>query len=278
MRPTVRSRRLGARLAAYRQIARMTGTEVAEQMGLAPSTWSKVESGTRKLSARALEQAVALLQIPAEIAAQLQELQQRANTPGWWQDYGDILSEPVEMLLELEAEANWVRTYSGPVVPGLLQTRPYAERIIAAAAMHMRVADIDRYLDLRMRRQQRLASGMRLSAVMSEAAVLQRVGGPEVLSEQLEHLLRVSRDLDVQVQVVPFTADAHSALGDQFAIMTWPEENEPEAVYVDGQSSWTVHENSGLIRQYLHSFASVQAVALPQRESLELIVKAREDL
>ncbi|MGH3770743.1 MAG: Scr1 family TA system antitoxin-like transcriptional regulator [Pseudonocardiaceae bacterium] len=119
-------------------------------------------------------------------AGELDELRRRSAEPGWWQDYGDILSEPVEMLIELEVEAPWIRGYEGHVIPGLLQTRDYAERIMTAGAMHIRVADIDRYLELRMRRQ---------------------VGGPEVLRAQLRHITRAVREFDVTVQVVPFTAD-----------------------------------------------------------------------
>ncbi|MGH3695717.1 MAG: Scr1 family TA system antitoxin-like transcriptional regulator [Pseudonocardiaceae bacterium] len=55
--------------------------------------------------------------------------------------------------------------------------------------MHMRVADIDRYLELRMRRQKRLAEGMRFTTVLSEAAILQQIGGPGMLREQLRHII-----------------------------------------------------------------------------------------
>jgi hypothetical protein len=164
------------------------------------------------------------------------------------------------------------------MVPGLLQTRDYAERIITAGSMHMRVADIDRYLELRMRRQKRLTDGMRFTAILSEAAIRQQVGGPEMLREQLRHINRAVREFDVTVQVVPFTADAHAALGDSFVIIQWPDERDSEAVYVDGLTSWTVHERDGAIREYVHAFASVQAQALPPRESLDMIYAVIKEL
>lgn len=232
---------------------------------------SRMETGKAKITPATLARLVELLDIPETDARKLDELRRRSAEPGWWQDYGDILSEPVEMLIELEVEASWIRSYEGHVIPGLLQTRDYAERIITASSPHMRVADIDRYLELRMRRQKRLAEGMRFTAILSEAAIRQQVGGPDVLREQLRHINRASREFDITVQVVPFTADAHAALGDSFVIIQWPDEHDPEAVYVDGQTSWTVHERSGVIRQYVHAFASVQAQALPPRESLDLI-------
>ncbi|MGH3770749.1 MAG: helix-turn-helix domain-containing protein [Pseudonocardiaceae bacterium] len=278
MRPTVRSRRLGARLSRYRAERGLTGAALAAELNLGQPQLSRIENGKAKVTPAALRRLVQLLGIPEAEAGKLDELRRRSAEPGWWQDYGDILSEPVEMLIELEVEASWIRGYEGHVIPGLLQTRDYAERIITASSPHMRVADIDRYLELRMRRQKRLAEGMRFTAILSEAAIRQQVGGPEVLREQLRHITRATRELDVTVQVVPFTADAHAALGDSFVIIQWPDEHDPEAVYVDGQTSWTVHERSGIIRQYVHAFASVQAQALPPRESLDLIHTVSKEL
>jgi len=91
-----------------------------------------------------------------------------------------------------------------------------------------------------MRRQQYLTKGMRLTTIMSEAPVRQQVGGPTLMRKQLHHLTRMVREYDVTVQVVPFAADAHTALCDQFEIIQWPLETDPEAVYVDGQISWMV--------------------------------------
>ncbi len=278
MRPTVRSRRIGSRLSRYRHEAALSGTELAARIGIHQATWSKIETGKTKLSPEVLAKAVEALGIPADVAAQLDTLRRKAEEPGWWQDYGDILSEAVQMLIELEADASWIRTYEGHLIPGLLQTRDYAERIITAGSPHIRVADIDRYLELRMHRQKRLHEGLRLTSILGEAAVRQQVGGPETLREQLRHLDRMVREHDVTVQVVPFAADAHAALGDAFTILQWPDESDPEAVYVDGMTSWTVHERGGVIRSYQHAISSVQSQALPPRESLDLIHEIIKEL
>jgi transcriptional regulator with XRE-family HTH domain len=278
MRPTVRSRRLGARLSRYRDERGLSGTVVAAELGIGQPQLSRIETGRSKIAPAKLARLVEVLGIPEADARKLDELRRRAAEPGWWQDYGDILSEPVEMLIELEVEASWIRSYEGHVIPGLLQTRDYAERIMTAGSMHIRVADIDRYLELRMRRQRRLKEGMRFTAILSEAAIRQQVGGPEVLRDQLRQITRVVDEFDVTVQVVPFTADAHAALGASFVIIQWPDEQDAEAVYVDGETSFTVYERDGVIRQYVHAFASVQAQALPPRESLNMIRDVMKEL
>ncbi|NHD18187.1 MULTISPECIES: helix-turn-helix transcriptional regulator [unclassified Actinopolyspora] len=274
----MRSRRLGSKLRSYRERSGLSGTELAKTLGLHQATWSKIEAGKSKLTPPVLTATAEALEIPAEATAQLDTLRRKAEEPGWWQDYGDILSEAVQMLIELEADASWIRTYEGHLIPGLLQTRAYAERIITAVSPHIRVSDIDRYLELRMRRQQRLREGVRLTAVLGEAAIRQRIGGTEVMREQLRYLESTISEGDVTIQIVPFTADAHAALGDSFVIIQWPEETTPEAVYADGVTSWTVHERDGVIRSYQHAMASVQSQALSPRESLDLIHDVLEEL
>ncbi|MGH3751108.1 MAG: helix-turn-helix domain-containing protein [Pseudonocardiaceae bacterium] len=266
------------RLSRYRNERDMSGTTLAAELGIGQPQMSRLETGKAKVTPAALARLVEVLGIPEGDARRLDELRRRSAEPGWWQDYGDILSEPVEMLIELEVEASWIRSYEGHVIPGLLQTRDYAERVMTAGSMHIRVADIDRYLELRMRRQQRLAEGMRFTTVLSEAVIRQQVGGPEVLRDQLRHITRVTREFDVTVQVVPFTADAHAALAASFVIIQWPDEHDAEAVYVDGETSFTVYERDGVIRQYVHAFASAKAQALPPRESLDLIHTVMKEL
>jgi transcriptional regulator with XRE-family HTH domain len=279
MRPTVRSRRLGAKLRYYREQSGLDQTEAAAAINIKQAQMSTVESGKAKVSPENLAILVELLKIPADVAARMEELRSRAAVLGWWEEYTDIMSEPLQTLVELEAEASLVRTYDGQVIPGLLQTKEYAERIITAGTAHVRVGDIDRLLELRLRRQQRLESAdFQLTAVMSEMAIRQQVGGPEVLREQLRYLLHLGRTHNVTMQVVPFTADAHAALGDGFIIIQWPAEDDPEAVYVDGLTSWRIHEKNPEIRQYNHAFASAQTQALPPKNSVKLINEVLKEL
>ena len=126
MRPTVRSRRLGAQLRGFREAARLDQTRVAGAIGIKQAHMSSIENGRTKLSAEKLATLVEVLQIPAEIAAWMEDLRARAHVPGWWQDYGDILSEPIQALIELEEDASWIRSFDGQVIPGLLQIREYS--------------------------------------------------------------------------------------------------------------------------------------------------------
>ncbi len=57
-----------------------------------------IESGKTKISPKVLANAGNVLEIPAPVRTQLERLRRKAEEPGWWQDYGDILSEAVQMV------------------------------------------------------------------------------------------------------------------------------------------------------------------------------------
>lgn len=57
-------------------------------------------------------------------------LTQRANTPGWWHEYSDLLPSWFETYLGLEQASSVVRLYQTQFVPGLLQTEDFARAVI----------------------------------------------------------------------------------------------------------------------------------------------------
>lgn len=278
MRKTVRSRRLGHALRALREDAQLDQETLAKRIGISQSHLSRVETGTKRLDADQLRRLVAEVGAGEEHRAALEALSERADTPGWWQEYGDILPQPVEMLIELGEESSWLRTFDNVYVQGMLQTREYAEAVISCATAHVRVTDVDRLVELRMRRQERLSEpNFRLTSVMTEGVIRQQVGGPRVMRRQLQHLLDVTEKHDVTVHVLPFTAGAHPGF-DSIVIFDLPDEDSPEAVYVDSDTAWRVHEQRDAVRQCTYTFHAVLAQALSPRESLDLVRKVMKEM
>ena len=271
MRKTVRSRRLGNALRTLREDAQLDQATLAARIGISQSHLSRVESGTKKLDSAQLSDLAAEVGADQQQVAELEALRERADTPGWWQEYGDILPQPVESLIELGEEASWLRTFDNVYVQGMLQTQAYAEAVISCGTAHIRMSDVDRLVELRMRRQKRLSDkNFRLTAVMTEGVVHQQVGGPQVMRHQLQHLIDVTEQHDVTVHILPFSAGAHPGM-DSVVIFAFPQEDNPEAVYVDSDTAWRVHEQRNAIRQCTYTFNAVLAQALAPRESLKLI-------
>jgi transcriptional regulator with XRE-family HTH domain len=278
MRKTVRSRRLGHALREMREEAQLDQATLAARIGVSQSHLSRVESGTKNLGLEQLRLFAVEVGAKKRRLGELEALWERADAPGWWQEYGDILPQPVEMLIELGEEASWLRTFDNVYVQGMLQTRDYAEAVISCGKAHIRMSDVDRLVDLRMRRQKRLTDqDFRLTAVMTEGVIRQQVGGARVMRAQLQHLLDVSEHHDVTVHVLPFIAGAHPGM-DSVVIFDFSEEGAPEAVYVDSDTAWRVHEQRAAIRQCTYTFHSVLAQALPARESVDMLRNAMREM
>jgi hypothetical protein len=98
------------------------------------------------------------------------------------------------------------------------------------------VAEIDRHVSIRMRRQQLLTQpgAPRLWAVLDESALRRPWGGPEVMRAQLEHLLRITELPNVTLQIMPFRVGPHAAAGGgSFTILRFPQPDLPDLVYLE---------------------------------------------
>ncbi|MFN2478189.1 MAG: Scr1 family TA system antitoxin-like transcriptional regulator, partial [Pseudonocardiaceae bacterium] len=79
-------------------------------------------------------------------------LVRRANVPGWWHQYSDIVASWFEIYLGLEQASSVIRTYQPQLIPGLLQTRDVARGVIELGHPRPSDDDIERRVTLRMAR------------------------------------------------------------------------------------------------------------------------------
>jgi hypothetical protein len=268
-----------------RDDAQLTGAELVALINkgqldrdqMSPSHLSRVESGAARIDSSHLARIIEIVQVGASEARELEDLRERADERGWWQEYGDVVSESVEMLVELGEEACNARSYDTAYVQGLLQTKDYAEALIGSARAYIRPIDVDRLVELRLRRQKRLVEDdFQLTAVLTEGVVRTVVGGPEVMREQLRHLNQVAREHNVAMHVLPFTAGALRGT-DNFIIFEFPQA-ETDVVYVDGETAQRIYEDRDPVRQCTYTFDAALAQALSARESLELIASVMKEL
>ncbi|MEV0592301.1 helix-turn-helix transcriptional regulator [Nonomuraea cavernae] len=177
--------------------------------------------------------------IDEEERAPLIELARQANAQGWWHKYSDLLPSWFEVYIGLEGAASSVRTYENQFVPGLLQAPGYARAVIKLAHWAAPAEEIDRRVTLRTIRQKRLTgdSALTLWAVIDEAVVRRALGGPQVMREQIEHLLEMTTLRNVTVQIMSFERGGHAAAGGPFSILRFPERDLPDVVYMEQLTS-----------------------------------------
>ncbi len=179
-------------------------------------------------------------------------LARRANVPGWWHHYGDILPSWFEMYIGLEQASSVIRTYEPQLIPGLLQTQEGARAVILMGYPHESVEDIERRVALRMKRQRVLTQpgAPSLWAVVDEAA-LWRLDGRRALQEQLEHLIEMAELPNITLQVMPLYSGAHAAVGGPFTVLRFSEPDLPDLVYLEQLTSALYLDKSEDVQHYL---------------------------
>jgi transcriptional regulator with XRE-family HTH domain len=170
-----------------------------------------------------------------------------------------------------EARAMRIRTYQCQVVHGLLQTEEYARALIRAAHPRATYDRVESLVAARMARQA-IFEGERppyFWAILDEAALRRPVGGPEVMVEQMERLLKESANPNATVQILPFSAGAHSATDGSFTL--WSYHDRPDALYVEGPSTMALKENVADVEEARLRYDLLQAAALPGEQSAVMI-------
>jgi transcriptional regulator with XRE-family HTH domain len=205
------------------------------------------------------------------------KLVRMANEQGWWHGYSDLLPSWFENYLGLEGAAEWIRTYEGQLVPGLLQTDGYARAVVAMADDGR---DVVRRVELRRKRQEILnvAGGPTLWAILDESVLRRAVGGRDVLREQLEHLLVMSDHPKVTIQVLPYAAGGHAAVGSSFAILRFAEQQLPDIVYLEQLSSALYLDRPQDLENYRHVMDRLSIQASAPAESRAMLGAAVEEL
>jgi hypothetical protein len=238
--PTVLRILLGAHLRRLRRAGGITAEDAGHEIRASHAKISRLECGRVSFKERDVADLLTFYGVtdPEERAAVL-TLARQANTPGWWHKYGDVLPSWFEIYVGLEEAASVIRSYELQFVPGLLQTPDYARAVIMLANAEASDEELDRRVGLRMRRQERLtgSDAVKFWAIVDEAALLRPLGGEKVLRAQLEHLIEVTENPNVTVQIVPFERGGHSAAGGPFTILRFVEPELPDVVYLEQLTS-----------------------------------------
>ena len=279
--PTVRRRRLGAELRRLREANSLKLEEVAEKLGLAPSTLSRIETGKAPTKTAYLTAMLKMYGVDDPGAVRvLVDMAREGHRKGWWSIYDDVLPSGFDIYVGLEAEASGLRVYESDVVHGLLQTTDYALTVLRELRPRDSAEQLERVVDLRMRRQQLLDQDPPLDAwiILDEGAVRRKVGGSAVMRCQLEHLVQASRWPNVTLQVLDFDAGAHAGLIGPFAILEFPERTDPDVAYTESLGGMIYLEKDREVRACAEAFDRMRASALSPAASVELIQRAAEEV
>jgi transcriptional regulator with XRE-family HTH domain len=272
--PTARRRSLGLELRRLREAAGLKLDQVAAQVEVGSSTLSRIETGRALCRTPYL---TAMLEVygvtdPQQIQL-LKDMAREGQRKGWWADYSDGLTAEFGMYVGLESVAASLRTFEAQLVPGLLQTRDYAQAMFRAGNRKATAEHIGRLTELRIKRQEVLTrpeNPLELWAILDEAVLRRLIGGPEVMRAQLGKLLDATDLPNLTLQVLPFAQGAHAGLNGPFLIMSFPGDD-PPTVYIDGPAGNIFLDKPHQIRRWTEAFDQLRATAISPGDSRDLI-------
>jgi transcriptional regulator with XRE-family HTH domain len=274
--PTIRRRRLGAELRRHRDEAGVTIDAVAERLGCSASKVSRIETGHTSATPRDVKDMLDIYGVYGTQSDELVQIAREARQKGWWHPYSTVLTGAY---VGLEAAARSVRAYEQQVVPGLLQTERYAAAMIHAARPDIGADEAARRVSVRMARQSLLIQDdpIDLWVVLDEAVLSRPVGGDEVMRDQLKRLAEASELPNVTIQVLPFEAGAHAGMDGTFAILDFPEVEDPDVVFAENATGGLFLEKSDELRKYVFIFDQIRSTALSSEKSAKLITMLAEE-
>ncbi|MEU7374827.1 DUF5753 domain-containing protein [Streptomyces albidoflavus] len=284
--PTVRRRRLGAKLRALR--GELTLDEVSEASNglFVTSKLSRIETAKSAAKAKDVEALLDLYaslgrEVSDELRSALVTLTKEGSQRGWWHSYRGVLSPVYADLISLESEAESISTWQVALIPGLLQTADYAREINRATAMSDAVeARVDALVEVRLARQAILTreSPVSLWAIIAEQALLSGSTTDGMMREQLGRLLSMGKRPNVNIQVLRSTAPLHVGQVGTFTMLGFGPHPDLDVVHTEALSSALYVEEREAVNAHRDAWQRLTSAALSVEASAKLITQIRNAL
>lgn len=276
--PIVRKRRLALEMKKCREQAGMTQEQVGRHFEWHASKVTRMETARVKITPRDVKDLLELYgNDDPEYRENMLSLSRNSTERGWWVGYKSVMRPG--NFIGLESEAAALRDWSPLVVPGLLQTEAYMTALMRAGQPNTPVEELERHIELRKKRQARLASEtdpLHLTAIIDEAVLIRTVGGAATMREQLQRLLEMSEVPTVNMQVLSLDAGEHFMLGGPAVLVELTEASELDVVFLEGLAGEYYEEEPHEVAGYRRVFERLSATASSLKETRQMIRKAME--
>ncbi|WP_045562605.1 helix-turn-helix domain-containing protein [Streptomyces sp. FxanaA7] len=265
---------LGSHLRRLRESQGITREKAGYSIRSSESKISRMELGRVSFKTRDVEDLLTLYGVTDETErTSLLSLAKEANVAGWWHSYSDVLPSWFPTYVGLEAAALLIRSYEVQFVHGLLQTEAYAHAVVTRGMRGASEAEIDKRVALRMERQKYLVaeSAPEFHCVLDEAALRRPYGDRDVMRGQLQHLIEISERPNVTVQVMPFSFGGHSGESGAFTLLSFPESDLTDVVYLEQLTSALYLDKAEDIAHYERAIKRLHDDSPSPAESRDLL-------
>jgi transcriptional regulator with XRE-family HTH domain len=264
--PIVEQRRLRTRLRAAREKIGKTQLQAAQDLGWPREKVLRIEKGSIQAQPGDVRALASLynLQDP-EVVNALIEMSKIAKLPGW-NSYSDIFNKDYINYLGLEAVADKISQIHPSLVPGLLQTQPYAEEILKKAHRNDSPHRIARMLEARLLRQEILQGniGPAFTFIIDEAALRHTIGSSEVMNDQIDHLRGLVKNTRLTLLVAPFESGAHPGLLGPFIHLDLSTEGFEDVVFLENpHGDSIIKDDQQTTSDYAEVFQALVDLSVP---------------
>ncbi|MCT9091296.1 helix-turn-helix domain-containing protein [Streptomyces sp. ASQP_92] len=265
---------LGSQLRRLRESRGITREAAGYSIRASESKISRMELGRVSFKARDVEDLLTLYGVGDESERMsLLGLAKEANIAGWWHSFGDVLPGWFQTYIGLEGAASLIRIYEVQFVHGLLQTEAYAHAVVSRGMQGAPCAEVDKRVALRLERQKALVSerAPQFHAVLDEAALRRPYGEREVMRGQLKHLIEMSEQPNITLQVMPFSFGGHAGESGAFTMLRFPESDLSDIVYLEQLTSALYLDKAEEVAQYEKAMVRLQRDSPGPEESRDLL-------
>lgn len=291
LRSSAANRALATELRRLRELAIMSGDEVASELHWSASKVSRIETNHIGVKTADLNKLLDLYNrrsgrplVDKTRRGQLIALASEPEPRGWWNAYADSILPDYASFISLEATAAEVSCWCPEMIHGLLQTDQYANAIMEIPALAGSIVPRtkQRRIEVRMRRQELLTSAEQKQFVfiLDEAALLHRYGDAEVMRQQLVKLDEVSRLPNVTIRVLALSGP-HPVFGPgSFTLLHFAAVHGidiSDVVYIEQLTRNDFIEDEEATHEYALLLDHITREALDAEASRQLIASIRQE-
>ncbi|WP_248964607.1 helix-turn-helix domain-containing protein [Sphaerisporangium perillae] len=259
--------RFGAEMRRLREAAQLSQAAVASRLGCTQTQISRLEAATRTPSKSDAERLDRLFGSDGStyFIRLYRHIVARSGGPIWFRNWVE----------EIEPTALVLRSWDPLLVPGLLQTESYARHLFSRGP-RATPEEVEKQVEARMRRRGILdREDPPLVLVLIDAGVLRRrVGGPQVMREQLGYLLEAAERPAVTIQVVD--PDCLAGMAGAFMIAELPN-GQADTIHADSPVQGQITSDREFVLSIRNRYEAVRAWAYPEHVSLKMIEEVRRE-
>ncbi|MER8196475.1 helix-turn-helix transcriptional regulator [Streptomyces microflavus] len=189
-----------------------------------------------------------------------------------------VLLQGFPEYLALEGRAAEIRLFEVGVIPGLLQTREYAQALADGAVDRGVITreQADERVSFLMTRQEALLRDVPpvLIAVLDESCILRPVGGPEVMAAQLQYLIDFAAQPHTTLQIAPFSIGERRPFNRLVNLLTLQDRS--VVSYVESETQGYLDRELSSVIPMVRAYHQLQNVSLSQTDSVDVFHRHRK--